>query len=409
MNSIMQLVEFPDNVDIQMMPTESMMKLRDGIRRDDVHAYVSDIFGTDVHAKRVASLSNATTGVLTSGSLAVAAIGQGMAHTCGLRTKHAVKQVDRLVGNDRFDVWDYFRLWVPHVVAERRHIMVALDWTDFSRDGHQTVSLNLMTSHGRAIPLVWRTVESRGLKGHRNEYEDSVLRRLHETLPEGVTVTVVADRGFFDIELLEVLRDCWGFGYVVRMRSNIQVESANGETRAAAEWVGAGGRARTLRGAKLTQAGFEVPTVVCTKAKGMKEPWCLAVSDGAASAAEVVKHYARRWGIESYFRDTKDPRFGMGMDAIHTRSTARRDRLFLLSALAIVLLTLLGSACEAVGYDRYLKANTEKKRTHSLFRQGLMVYELMPNMREDDLTTILEAFADALQAHRVTSTLFAAV
>ena len=405
----MQLTEVADNYDSLASPMESMMKPRKQFRPEDVHGYLKDIFAGDVHAKRVLSLANATTGVLTSGSLAVAAIGQGMAHTCGTKTKHAVKQVDRLVGNDRVDVWDYFRLWVPHVVAEREQVMVALDWTDFSRDGHQTVSLNLLTSHGRAIPLVWRTVESASLKGRRNEYEDSVLRRLRETLPEGVGVTVIADRGFFDVELLEVLRDCWGFGYVVRMRGNIQVESASGETRSAAEWVGAGGRARTLRGAKLTKAGFEVPTVVCTKAKGMKEPWCLAVSDAEASAAEVVKHYARRWGIESYFRDTKDLRFGMGMDAIHTKSTARRDRLFLLSALAIVLLTLLGAACEKVGYDRYLKANTVKKRTHSLFRQGLMVYELMPNMREDDLTPILEAFAEALHAHRATSTLFAAV
>ena len=75
----------------------------------------------------------------------------------------------------------------------------------------------------------------------------------------------------------------------------------------------------------------------------------------------------------------------------------------------VVLLTLLGSACKAVGYDRYLKANTEKKRTHSPFRQGLMVYELMPNMREGDLTPVMEAFAKALQGHRATSALFAAV
>ena len=243
----MQLIEIADNVDFMANPLESMMQPREQFRPDDVHTYLKDIFAGDVHAKRVLSLAKATTGVLSSGSLAVAAIGQGMAHTCGTKTKHAVKQVDRLVGNDKVDVWDYFRLWVPHVVAERQHIVVAVDWTDFSRDGHQTVSLNLLTSHGRAIPLVWRTVESRGLKGHRNEYEDSVLRRLHEVLPEGVAVTVIADRGFFDVELLEVLRDCWGFGYVVRMRGNIQVESAGGETRSAAEWVGAGGCARLGR------------------------------------------------------------------------------------------------------------------------------------------------------------------
>ena len=35
-----------------------------------------------------------------------------------------------------------------------------------------------------------------------------------------------------------------------------------------------------------------------------------------------------------------------------------------------------------LGYDRYLKSNTAKRRTHSLFRQGCMLYELIPTMPE---------------------------
>src|SRR5208283_5212540 len=77
-----------------------------------------------------------------------------------------------------------------------------------------------------------------------------------------------------------------------------------------------------------------------------------------------------RWSIECGLRDTKDLRFGMGMGSIHVSTPARRDRLWLLNALAIALLTLLGAAGEALGYDRYLKSNTTKRRTHSLFRQG---------------------------------------
>jgi hypothetical protein len=36
---------------------------------------------------------------------------------------------------------------------------------------------------------------------------------------------------------------------------------------------------------------------------------------------------------------------------------------------------LLGAAGEALGYDRHLKSNTTKRRTHSLFRQGAMLYD----------------------------------
>ena len=106
----------------------------------------------------------------------------------------------------------------------------------------------------------------------------------------------------------------------------------------------------------------------------MKEPWCLAASTTTECARTLIDYYAKRWGIESSFRDTKDLRFGMGMSWVRIGSTARRDCLWLLNAFAVVLLTLLGAAGEALGYDRHLKANTAKQRTHSLFRQGCMHY-----------------------------------
>ena len=68
----------------------------------------------------------------------------------------------------------------------------------------------------------------------------------------------------------------------------------------------------------------------------------------------------------------------MGMGSVRVSTPARRDRLWLLNALAIALLTLLGAAGEALGYDRHLKSNTTKRRTHSLFRQGCMLYDLIP-------------------------------
>jgi hypothetical protein len=381
----------------------------EGFEREDVLKFVDDIFEGEIHAKRVASLANATTGVLASASLAVSAIGLGMAHVCGLQTKHAHKQVDRLIGNKKVDVWDYFRFWVPHVISERPEVVVAMDWTDFDSDGHSTIAINLLTDHGRAIPLVWRTVRKTELKDNRNHFEDSVLERLSETVPKGVSVTVVADRGFMDTNLMEAMRDSWGFGYIIRLRGNVFVTAEDGERRKAAEWVGKGGKSRTLRRAKLTAKEFAAPTVVCTQAKGMREPWCLVASDPEALPAELIKYYGKRWGIESYFRDTKDLRFGLGMDAIHTKSPERRDRLFLLSAMAIVLLTLLGAACEQVGYDRYLKANTVKRRTHSLFRQGQMVYDLIPRMKEEWLTKIMQAFGEAIQEHRTLPALFSSV
>ena len=173
--------------------------------------------------------------------------------------------------------------------------------------------------------------------------------------------------------------------------------NAKGERRRARDWVGNGGRARTLREATVTATNaYPMATVVCVKAKGMKEPWCLVASDASVSGKTLVSYYAKRWGIEASFRDIKDLRYGMGLSWSRVSQPARRDRLLLFSAFAIALLSLLGAAGESLGYDRMLKANTVKRRTHSLFRQGLMLYDWLPTMREEFLRPLMQRFNEML-------------
>ena len=360
------------------------MGLRKDITLKTTHQFLSALFSEDIHAKRVYSLANATLGVISSASLAVNSIGQGLALARGRLPKHAIKQVDRLLSNPGIDVDELSKRWIAHAVGPRPKIVVALDWTDFDADNQATIMLRWSpTMAGRRpwCPLVWLTVDKATLKNHRNAYEYRVLVQLAEALPADVKVLVVADRGFGDQKLYQVLTEELKFDYLIRFRGNIAVTSAEGETRPAADWVGVGGRPRTFRNAFVTADGYQVGTVVCVHAKDMKEPWCLAASTTTDTAKQLMTTYGKRWSIESGFRDTKDLRFGMGMASIRVSTPERRDRLWLLNAFAVVLLTLLGAAGEALGYDRHLKSNTSKQRTHSLFRQGAMLYELIPTIQ----------------------------
>jgi hypothetical protein len=370
--------------------------LRDGGRLKDIHAFIDDLYDHDLHAKRVDSLAAATLGVMTGASLAVAMIGQALAQARGLRTKHAIKQVDRLLSNQGIDVWGSFARWVPHLIGTREAVSVAMDWTDFDGDDQATLAFNLVTDHGRAMPLMWLSVWQDELKNQRNAFEDACLLRLSQLVPPGCRVTILADRGFGDHKLFAHLADL-GFGYVIRFRGNIHVTDASGETRTAADWVGKSGRARKLRAARVTAShAQQVGAVVCVHARDMKEPWCLAASDAEAPAGTLVRQYSRRWTIEPSFRDTKDLRFGMGMAELRIAEPERRDRLLLISAFAMALLTMLGAAGESLGMDRMLKSNTSKTRTHSLFRQGCMLYELIPNMPEHRLLPLMQRFAEML-------------
>ena len=90
------------------------------------------------------------------------------------------------------------------------------------------------------------------------------------------------------------------------------------------------------------------------------------------------------------------------MYATSISKTDRRDRLFFLGAIADLLLTILGAAGEALGFDRFLKANTVKRRVHSLYRQGLMWYELIPNMPLERLKLLIRKFGELLMKKKTT-------
>jgi Transposase DDE domain len=372
-----------------------------GVKR--VRQFVESLFEDDLHAKRALSLSYATAGVLRAGALGIHAIGRGLALARRSKQKHAVKQVDRLVGNEGVDVWALFGSWVPYLIAERTEIWVSLDWTQFDADDQYTLCLSLVTSHGRTTPLMWLSASKNEVAGHRLKWEEKLLHRLREVLPTTVSrVVILADRGFASEARWEVFGEL-GFEFIIRIAGNYRVTDGTGREKSANEWAPAQRRTLKLEHPTITQGNVPVPAFVAVKEPAMKEPWCLVTSLGELPGKEIVQRYGRRFTIEESFRDIKDLRFGMGLSSIRVSTPQRRDRLLLLSAMAVALLTLLGAAGEAVGIDRHFKTNTSKKRQYSLFRQGCDYYEFLPDMREEWAIPLITKFAELLAAHPVFS------
>jgi hypothetical protein len=377
---------------------------------DRIHTQelVEELFEEDLHARRVLSLANGVTGVLRSATLSVHAIGEGYAEVARTKPRFGVKQVDRFLSNTAIDVARLTPSWVKFVLGARKEIVVALDWTDFEKDDHTTLCAYAVTSHGRATPLTWKTVKKSTLAGRRNDYEYEVIERLHDAIARDVAVVLLADRAFGDQKLYALLTT-FGWDFVIRFRGAILVEDAHGSQKPAEQWVPSTGRATMLKQARVTSDRALVPAVVVVHQAKMREPWCLATSLGDRKAVEVVALYSKRFTIEETFRDAKDLRFGMGLSATHIRDAGRRDRLLLLAAIAHALLTLLGAASEKTGMDAYLKVNTVKKRTHSLFRQGAYWYGAIPDMRDDWLANLMKAFDEIVSEHAIFQDVYALI
>ena len=139
----------------------------------------------------MASPADATVGALQGAQLAVGALGRALAVAKELDGKHAIKQVDRLLSNTGVDVWKLFGNWGPFVLGQRPEIVVALDQTDFDQDTQSTFALHLVIKHGRATPLLSKSVVKSELKDSRDEHEDALLERFREVVPTSIKDTVL--------------------------------------------------------------------------------------------------------------------------------------------------------------------------------------------------------------------------
>lgn len=375
----------------------------------DVEKFVGRVFSETQHAKRVVSIARATLGVISSASLIVNRIGRGLAKTLNLSDKHAVKQVDRLLSNKKLQLEETDKSMVQMIVGNRKEIKVTMDWTDFDTNSQTTIFLNMVTSHGRATPLLWKTHDKNKLKDSKNDYEDEILLRLKNALPPDVKVTILADRGFFDTKLFRFLEEELGFEYFIRVRNNVLITDEAGMTQSAAEWVPQNGRTKVLRDVTITADDYPIELVAIKHEKGMKAPWCIVGSDKDVSGSEQIRWYAKRWGCEPFFRDSKDLHFGMGLDATRVSNPEKRDRIFLIGALATILLTFLGAASEKIGLDKYLKVNTSKKRTVSLLRQGLIIFNRLEKMAKETAEKLMVAYSELILENQAATTILGVV
>lgn len=357
-----------------------------------VNQFISQQFQpTGMHQKQSESLADAVLGLLESKSLMPAEMGRGLARAKELHIKHSIKQVDRTAHNNKIQTKYCESQLAKFLIGQRSRIVVAMDWTVFAKDKHMTITLRLITRHGRATPLLWKTVPTENLKGKKSQYVFSLLEKLRCLVPQSCQVIILGDREFGTLRNMKKLTDELNFDYIFRVKRNFTVKDSGGVSKLSHAWLDEE-QATCIDNAKVTVQEYGVKKVVICKEKNMKDMWVLVASTNNLATQTIMNYYGKRWGTETSYRDEKDLQYGLGMKKARMACTEKRDRLFLISAIAIIILTLLGAASEAVGYDKYIKANTTKKRTHSLFTQGKIIWGMLGRMKLDWQEKLIQAF-----------------
>lgn len=254
----------------------------------------------------------------------------------------ALKRLSRLLHNPRLAP----HRWADAVLAQalrqlppKGKVRLAIDWTI---EGHQHLLVVSLVTGGRAVPIYWRAYAATVLKGRMRRYEMAVIRRAITRVQGEIgsrRLIVTADRGFADVALVEVLT-ALGVEFIIRVKGSTKVYF-QGQWRNlnTLHFVG-NARQRNLGRLAYCESAPHRLWVTMSRARDAKDQWetWYLISNRSRGAHATAAEYARRFGCEQGFRDTK---WELGFAQAQVKDIHAWSRLFALFVLALLAVVSL--------------------------------------------------------------------
>lgn len=302
----------------------------------------------------------------------------------------ASKRLSRLIHNPRLAT-DALALSHARALVARLPtqggVRLSLDWTVEDTQHLLVASLNIGR---RAIPLYWRAYEDADLKARMSQYEREFVRVLFDVVLCNVArrrFVVTADRWFADVNLLDLLNDL-GVAYVIRTKSNYHVRVEGRWRRLDALRWRRNQRRRAWGRVWYVEGDPRHLFLVQARARDKQGRWGIwhLLSNRNLSAVGMTNEYARRFTCEEGFRDAKRL---LGFAESRIRDLAAWVRMFTLVAIALAVLTNIGSAlAQHARCARWLRQVRSRRRARSELSMVKSLVELL--MRDESLWQLLE-------------------
>jgi hypothetical protein len=260
-----------------------------------------------------------------------------------------VRRFSRWLANERIQVEALYGPIIQEALREweGKKLYVALD-TSLLWNQYCVIRLALIY-RGRAIPIVWQTIEHGSSTVAFDSYR-ALLERAAALLPATSQVVFLADRGFADTELMAYLRDRLQWHFRIRIKDSFKVYRPGKRGCKLSRLGLQRGQARCWHHVTLTDKRLAGVHLACAKPMGASESW-LIVSDEPTDL-RTFEEYGLRFDIEESFLDDKSN--GFEVESSQLRSADGLTRLFLVLALATLFLARQGTAVVAAGQRRWV-------------------------------------------------------
>lgn len=314
-----------------------------------------------------------------------------------VRIHAPLKALDRLLSNPKVTeaIVPLHAAMTAWLAWQGRPVLL-VDWSDLKGDGRWCLLRAATPVNGRALTVYERIFPLSMM--NKPSAQKKFLGDLQKLLPATARPIVVSDAGFRSDWFRAVKKAGWD--YVGRVRSNTQVRQEKTEWKACSHLHGLAKRvavdlgdwllvkgspwpirlviaARARKGREqLTRKGTPLQGTTAKRArKAAREPWLLGTSLSADefSAANLVVLYAKRWQIETAFRDLKSHQYGAGFEDSQSRNSKRLAVLLLLHALAAFAawVAYLAARTASVTLPNPMTRQVSHQKRYSWYRQGL--------------------------------------
>lgn len=339
-----------------------------------------------IHTRRLEALLTAVGGLWRGGRLTLTDLGRSLPGSA--RSKHAIKRVDRLLGNrhlhrERRVIYQAMAAWL---LRQTPRPVLLVDWSELNSGGRYLVLKAALAFKGRALTLY---EEVHPLSSYNTpRIHRQFLNHLADVVVPECRPIIVTDAGFRGPWFREVEQLGWDWVGRVRNKVHYRLDADDqlaweATTRLyslatpTVKTLGTGWlskkspyrctlyvirKYRPKRGRSKRCHGHSATAQRCRQQ--YKDPWLLAtsLSGGEAIATQVVRLYALRMQVEHTFRDDKGQRWGWQLDYTGSRSAARLAILLLIGALATFVAWLVGLAADRHNRTRELQVNTVRDR-----------------------------------------------
>jgi hypothetical protein len=284
------------------------------------------------------------------------------------------RRCGRWLANGRIDVEALYGpliLWAIQQWQNQGHTLyLALDttmlWNRFC------VVVVSVVAHGRAIPLLWQTLEHSSASVSAS-VAIALLEKADQLLARFEAITLLADRAFPCDELIAWFKSRPRWSYVMRLRGDTEIHGTAAPLGCQVRKLQLlRGQCRGFRGVRLWADGSQSANLVIAHPTGLpvEEPWYL-ISNRAADL-DLVWSYEKRFCCEQLFRDQKSGVFQLASSGL--RDPRRIDRLLLVVAIAVLAGSLQGYALSLAGLRR--QVDPHWKRGMSFLRIGLAALQM---------------------------------